>query len=430
MRLRSRVGVAGSFQMPGRSVTSWEIRFFWAVGELPGVLLAGFVVGGLRVVEGAQGGVPVGFEGAGDEPVGGVDREVAAAGQVGVVAGALDVGGAQRVGVGGSLPEFGGDLEGGLDGQRGEGVDEQRADVLVEGVAGDGGADRAGVVDAVALAEVGGQVFPAAGVVADGHPPAAAAADDDALQQGGAFAGRPGGAVAAVRGGVGRQPGDVGLPLVHGDVSGVGAGDEGDPFLAGHCDAAAPFPAGPRLLAAPAVGERAGVAGVVQHPQHGGMQQRLPVDLALAGSFEVPPGERQPGGAECFHDGGGRPGGLERGEQVPDRALDRGVGVEDDVPGAVVGQADGQRHDQLAAAGLGDDPAAQPGPDEMELSLADLPFHPEHEAVVEAAGVIEAVFVADQGAGQAADLEELMPVGVVAGQPGAFQAEHDPGPAQ
>ena len=240
--------------------------------------------------------------------------------------------------------------------------------MLVEGVAGDGGADRAGVVDAVALAEVGGQVFPAAGVVADGHPPAAAAADDDALQQGGALAGRPGGAVAAVRGGVGREPGDVGLPLVQGDVSGVGAGDEGDPFLAGHGDAAA-FPAGQQLLAVPAVGERAGVAGVVQHLQHGGMPQRLPVDLALAGAFVVPPGEGQPGGAERLHHGGGRPGGLERGEQVPDRALDGGVGVEDDVPGGVVDQPDGQRHDQLAAAGLGQDPAAQPGPDEMEFSF-------------------------------------------------------------
>ena len=79
------------------------------VGELAGVLFAGFVVGGLGVVEGAQGGVPVGFEGVGDEPVGGVDGEVAAAGQVGVVAGALDVGGAQRVGFGGAVLEFGGD---------------------------------------------------------------------------------------------------------------------------------------------------------------------------------------------------------------------------------------------------------------------------------------------------------------------------------
>ena len=103
MRLRSRIGVAGSFQMPGRSVTSWRIRAFWASVSWPGCCSAGFVVGGLGVVEGAQGGVPVGFEGVGDEPVGGVDGEVAAAGQVGVVAGALDVGGAQRVGFGGAV---------------------------------------------------------------------------------------------------------------------------------------------------------------------------------------------------------------------------------------------------------------------------------------------------------------------------------------
>jgi hypothetical protein len=61
------------------------------------VLGAGLVVGGLRVVERAQGGVPVRFEGAGDEPVGGVDGQVAAAGQVGVVAGALGVGAAARI---------------------------------------------------------------------------------------------------------------------------------------------------------------------------------------------------------------------------------------------------------------------------------------------------------------------------------------------
>ena len=73
---------------------------FLGVGELPGVVLAGLLVGVLGLVEGAQRGVPVGFEGVGDEPVGGVDGEVAAAGQVGVVAGALDVGGAQGVGLG------------------------------------------------------------------------------------------------------------------------------------------------------------------------------------------------------------------------------------------------------------------------------------------------------------------------------------------
>ena len=113
-----------------------------------------------------------------------------------------------------------------------------------------------------------------------------------------------------------------------------------------------------------------------------------------------------------------------------DGFADGGVGVEDDVPGGVVGQPDGQRGDQLAAAGLGHDAAAQPGPDEMQLSLGHLPFHAEQQPVVEAAGVIEAVFVADQRAGHAAQFQELVPVGGVAGQPGAFQAQHDPGPAQ
>ena len=93
--------------MAGRSVTSWAIRCLLGGGELAGVLLAGLVVGVLGVVERAQGGVPVGFEGAGDEPVGGVDGQVAAAGQVGVVLGALDVGGAQRVGLGGPVLELG-----------------------------------------------------------------------------------------------------------------------------------------------------------------------------------------------------------------------------------------------------------------------------------------------------------------------------------
>jgi hypothetical protein len=35
MRLRSRAGVVGSFQLAGRSVTSWLIRVFWAAVSRP-----------------------------------------------------------------------------------------------------------------------------------------------------------------------------------------------------------------------------------------------------------------------------------------------------------------------------------------------------------------------------------------------------------
>ena len=66
----------------------------------------------------------------------------------------------------------------------------------------------------------------------------------------------------------------------------------------------------------------------------------------------------------------------------------------------------------------------------MELCLGELPFHAREEPVVKVPRVIQAVFVADQGAGHAAQFEELMPVGGVAGQPGALRAGHDPGPAQ
>ncbi len=310
----------------------------------------------------------------GDEPVGGAGGEVAAAGQVGVVAGASGVGCAQRVSLVGPVLEFGLDGEGGFDGERGEGLDEQRADAFAGAVTRDRGADPVPVGDAVALADVGGQILVAALVVADGHAAAAAAADDDALQQCRSFPGRSGDAVTAVGGGVGGQAVAVGVVLAQGDVSGVDAGDEGDPFFAGQ-QPRRHFPAGLLVVTVPAIGEAAGIARVVQDPQHGVMLQRFPVDLPFAGPLQMPPGETQAGGVERLDACRRGPGRLEGGEQVGERAADGGVGAGDDVAGGVVDQPDRQRGDELAAAGLGQDPAAQPGPDEMELSFL-CPFMP------------------------------------------------------
>jgi len=66
----------------------------------------------------------------------------------------------------------------------------------------------------------------------------------------------------------------------------------------------------------------------------------------------------------------------------------------------------------------------------VQLGLADLAFHPQQHPIVEVLRVIQAVFVADQRAGQRADLQQPMPVSVVPGQAGAFQAQHDPGLAE
>jgi len=77
------------------------------------------------------------------------------------------------------------------------------------------------------------------------------------------------------------------------------------------------------------------------------------------GSFAVAAGEQQSGVVERLEDGVRGSGGVEGGEQVGDGVLDGSVGVEDDFPESVVGQADGQWGDQLSAAGFVQDPAAQ-----------------------------------------------------------------------
>ncbi len=96
-----------------------------------------------------------------------------------------------------------------------------------------------------------------------------------------------------------------------------------------------------------------------------GFQSRL----ALAWTPEVPPREQQTGLAEGLNTGGGRPGGRESVEQVPQRVLDGGVRVEDHVPGSVVDKSDRQRHLQFATARLGQHPAAQPSFDEVQFGL-------------------------------------------------------------
>jgi hypothetical protein len=74
----------------------------------------------------------------------------------------------------------------------------------------------------------------------------------------------------------------------------------------------------------------------------------------------VAAGKQQSGFAECLEDGVRGSGGVEGVEQVADGVLDGPVGVEDDFLARVVRQADGQRSDQLSAAGFVQDAAAQP----------------------------------------------------------------------
>ena len=266
-------------------------------------------------------------------------------------------------------------------------------------------------------------------MVAHRHAPSASAADDEALEQGGSLAGWPGCAVVAAGGGVGGQDLQVGLVAGPGDIAGVVVGKKDGPVL-GRLDQRVVVPVQVGGVAGAAVAVGAGVAGVVQDLEDLVVGERLEVQLACAWSAAVPGREGQLCLAEGPDHGEGGAGGGEGVEQQADRAAHSAVGIQDRFAAAVVGQPDRQLQLQLAAAGLGQDPAAQPGPQEMQFCLAELAFHSQEEAVVEAGRVIQPVLVQDEGVVVGADLQQPVPVCVVAGQPRAFQAEYDPCPAQ
>jgi hypothetical protein len=93
-------------------------------------------------------------------------------------------------------------------------------------------------------------------------------------------------------------------------------------------------------------------------------------------------------------------------------------------------QADRQAAPQLAALRLVPDAAVEACPEDVQLSLGHGPLQAQYEAVVERAGMVEAVTVADEGVGDAAEVEQAVPVGVVAGETRDLQPEHEPDLAQ
>ena len=88
-------------------------------------------------------------------------------------------------------------------------------------------------------------------------------------------------------------------------------------------------------------------------------------------------------------------------------------------------KADRQPSAQLTARRLIANAAVEAGPQDMQLGFAHGALKPEQEAIVEEGGMIDAVGVADQGIGEATQLDEAMPIGVVARQARDLEPEHE-----
>jgi hypothetical protein len=102
---------------------------------------------------------------------------------------------------------------------------------------------------------------------------------------------------------------------------------------------------------------------------------------------------------------------------LADRRAHRLISRQDHPAVVVVIQPDRQQLPQLPAGGLMPQRRRPPHPQHVQLSFGHLPLKPQDEAVVELTGMVDAIGVGDQRVGDRAQIQHLIPVGVVARQP-------------
>src|SRR5262249_31509078 len=89
-------------------------------------------------------------------------------------------------------------------------------------------------------------------------------------------------------------------------------------------------------------------------------------------------------------------------------------------------EAHGKSAAQLATRRLVTDPAEQAGTQYMQLGFAHGALEAEQQSIVKHRWVINAVGIADERVGEAAEIEQAIPIGVVAGEARDLKTEHDP----
>jgi hypothetical protein len=90
---------------------------------------------------------------------------------------------------------------------------------------------------------------------------------------------------------------------------------------------------------------------------------------------------------------------------------------------AIVTRADephGNFPHDMAALAFGFKGLASPLAHEAQRIFRHRALHPQHEAIIELSGIIDAVIIHEQGLRQRTQIDQMMPVPVVAGQPGRF----------
>ena len=201
--------------------------------------------------------------------------------------------------------------------------------------------------------------------------------------------------------------------------------DQHLPLLAGHLacardDAALRVEA---LLGPPAAEhECAGIGRIGEKVVDRRITRRRPGDPAGPAR---PTREQQVVAVQRQHDLPSGPELVKAPEHRGDGLSDRLVRIEHDAVVLVIDKPDRNALAEFALGRLVAQAGSQAVADEVQLGFRHRALQAEHEAIVEVRRVIDAVPVRDQGVGECTEIEELIPVRVVAGETGNLDAEDD-----
>src|ERR1700756_337962 len=167
-----------------------------------------------------------------------------------------------------------------------------------------------------------------------------------------------------------------------------------------------------RLLAGFAIGVGAGIDGVGEHVVDSGIARVDPTNPAalvhLQRKGELLRAEPEPDATRgaCL---------AESCKNVADGSHDRLIRVKANLAiGLAPDEANRQATTQLAARSLVADASVKTSAQHMQFGLAHSALEPEQEPVVEQRRMIDAVGIADQRVGEAAQIDKAVPVSVVA----------------
>src|SRR5437763_16021842 len=88
-------------------------------------------------------------------------------------------------------------------------------------------------------------------------------------------------------------------------------------------------------------------------------------------------------------------------------------------------QAHRQAAAQFSARGLVADASIQAGPNDVELGFTHRALESQQQSIIEQRRMINAIVVANESIGDAAELQQAIPIRLVPPEARTFQSEHD-----